>query len=112
MFAASVYSGYFAAASGVLLLALLLATTSGGLLRANALKNVLVVITDVVAAAGFAVFGPVDWVRAVPLTAGLLLGSWLGPMIARKVPEAPLRAGIALAGLGLAVKLGVDAFMS
>ncbi|QWF81388.1 sulfite exporter TauE/SafE family protein [Amycolatopsis sp. CA-230715] len=112
VFAASVYSGYFAAASGVLLLALLLATTSGGLLRANALKNVLVVITDVVAAAGFAVFGPVDWVRAVPLTAGLLLGSWLGPMIARKVPEAPLRAGIALAGLGLAVKLGVDAFMS
>ncbi|MDJ1134819.1 sulfite exporter TauE/SafE family protein [Streptomyces iconiensis] len=110
VFVVSVYGGYFAAASGVLLLALLIATVPDGLHRSNALKNVLVIVADLVAALGFAAFGPVAWLEALPLAAGLLLGSWLGPHVARRVPATPLRVGIALAGVGLAVKLGLDAF--
>lgn len=80
MFAVALYSGYFAAASGVVLLALLLATrASEGLLRSNALKNVLVGVADVIAAVAFALFGHVSWMSAVPLALGLLLGSWLRP---------------------------------
>ncbi|MFD9959873.1 sulfite exporter TauE/SafE family protein [Amycolatopsis sp. NPDC058986] len=109
-FAVSVYSGYFAAASGVVMLALLLATMPESLLRVNALKNLLLVVTDVVAAAGFAAFGPVSWSTALPLTIGLLAGSWLGPVVARWLPAKILRIGIALAGIGLAIKLGADAF--
>lgn len=109
-FAVTVYSGYFAAASGVVLLALLLATTAESLTRATALRNVLMVVVDAVAALGFAAFGPVDWTAAVPLTAGLLLGSWLGPRLVRVLPAGPLRVAIGLAGLGLAVKLAYDAF--
>lgn len=110
VFAVSVYSGYFAAASGVLLLAWLIATTSGSLLRINALKNVLILVADIIAAAGFAAFGPVSWTAVLPLTIGLLAGSWLGPRVARWLPADLLRVGIALAGLALAVKLGIDAF--
>jgi uncharacterized protein len=108
--AVSVYSGYFAAASGVLLLAWLIATSSGSLLRINALKNVLVLVADIIAAAGFAAFGPMSWTAALPLAIGLLAGSWLGTRVARWLPARLLRVGIALAGLALAVRLGIDAF--
>jgi hypothetical protein len=110
MLAVSIYNGYFAAAGGVLIIAVLLITTTQTLARINALKNVLVVISDVIAALVFATFGPVSWGDVPPLAIGLLLGSWLGPAIARRLPADKLRVGIAVAGLGLAVKLGLDAF--
>jgi uncharacterized membrane protein YfcA len=108
--AVSVYGGYFGAAAGVLMLALLLAALPETLIRVNALKNVLLGLANVIAAVGFAVFGPVSWLAAVPLTIGLLLGSWFGPPVVRRLPANLLRIGIAVAGIGLAVKLGLDAF--
>ncbi|HWN32972.1 MAG TPA: sulfite exporter TauE/SafE family protein [Pseudonocardia sp.] len=108
--AVSVYGGYFGAAAGVLMLALLLAALPETLIRVNALKNVLLGLANVIAAVGFAVFGPVSWLAAVPLTIGLLLGSWFGPPVVRRLPTNLLRVGIAVAGIGLAVKLGLDAF--
>ena len=110
MLAVSIYNGYFAAAGGVLMIAVLLATTSMGLGRINGLKNVLVVVSDLAAALAFAVFGPVSWVDVAPLAVGLFLGCWAGPAIARRLPADRLRIGIAVVGLGLAVKLGLDAF--
>lgn len=108
--AVSIYNGYFAAAGGVLIIAVLLATTSYALTHINAFKNVVVVASDLVAAIAFATFGPVSWSDVPPLAIGLLLGCWLGPAIARRLPGAKLRVGIAFAGLALAVKLGIDAF--
>jgi uncharacterized membrane protein YfcA len=108
--AVSVYGGYFGAAAGVLMLALLLNVLPESLIRVNALKNVLLGLANVIAAVGFAVFGPVSWLAAVPLTIGLLLGSWFGPPVVRRLPANLLRIGIGVAGLGLAVKLAVDAF--
>ncbi|WP_260475326.1 hypothetical protein [Streptomyces sp. WAC 06725] len=67
-------------------------------------------MADLVAAAGFVLFGTVSWLDALPLTLGLLLGSWLGPPLARSLPTALPRVGIALAGLALAVKLAVEAY--
>lgn len=110
MLAVSIYNGYFAAAGGVLVIAVLLITSTQTLARINALKNVLVVISDMIAALVFATFGPVSWGDVPPLAIGLLLGSWLGPAIARRLSADKLRVGIAVAGLGLAVKLGLDAF--
>jgi uncharacterized membrane protein YfcA len=74
-------------------------------LRVNALKNVVMGLANVVAAVGFAVFGPVDWPSVVPLAAGMLVGSAAGPAVARHVPTRALRIGVAIAGLGLAVRL-------
>jgi uncharacterized membrane protein YfcA len=108
--AVSVYGGYFGAAAGVLMLALLVAVLPETLMRVNALKNVLLGLANVIAAVGFAVFGPVSWLAVVPLTIGLLLGSWFGPPVVRRLPANLLRIGIAVAGIGLAVKLGLDAY--
>ena len=36
-------------------------------------------VSDVVAAVGFALFGPVHWTAALPLAVGLLAGSLVGP---------------------------------
>ncbi len=110
LFAVSIYGGYFGAAAGVLLLALLLVALPVSLLVGNALKNVLLGLANVVAAVGFALFGPVQWWAVLPLSAGVLIGSWLGPAAARRLPQTPLRIGIALAGLALAVVLAVDAY--
>jgi uncharacterized protein len=103
----SVYNGYFGAGSGVMVLALLLLTVDRDLARANALKNVLIGLADVVAAVGFILFGPVHWDAAVPLAAGLLVGSRIGPSVTRRVPANLLRVSVALVGLGLAIRLWI-----
>lgn len=108
----SIYNGYFAAGSSVLMIAALLATTSLTLGSVNGVRNVLVLVSDLAAAVSFAVFGPVAWTAVPPLVVGLLIGSWFGPPIARRLPVAKLRALIALAGLGLAVYLAIGAFRS
>jgi uncharacterized membrane protein YfcA len=46
----------------------------------------------------------------LPLAAGFLIGGWIGPKIARRVPAGPFRVFVSLCGLGLAVKLGISAY--
>ena len=58
-----------------MVLGLLLMTVDQHLARANALKNMILGVADVVAAIGFALFGPVHWTAAAPLAVGLLAGS-------------------------------------
>ncbi len=108
-YAIGVYGGYFGAAAGVMLLALLLVATEATLVRANALKNVLLWMANGVAAVGFAVLADVRWGAALPLAAGALLGGALGPAAARHLPARGLRITIGLAGLGLAVRLWATA---
>jgi uncharacterized protein len=110
LFAAGVYGGYFGAGAGVMVLALLMLATRDTVVRSNALKNVLLGLANGAAAVTFALFGPVDWAGVVPLVAGCLLGGYAGPSIARIVPPTALRWVIALAGLYLAVRLGLDAW--
>ncbi len=44
------------------------------------------------------------------LAAGFLVGGWIGPKIARKVPAGPFRVIVSLCGIGLALKLGMSAY--
>ncbi|GAA2544050.1 sulfite exporter TauE/SafE family protein [Pseudonocardia hydrocarbonoxydans] len=110
LFATAVYAGYFGAAAGVLILALILVGLPVSLPRGNALKAVLLGLANAMAAIGFVLFGAVAWWAVPPLALGLLAGGWLGPAIVRRLPAAPLRVGIALAGLGLAAGLAVQAY--
>ena len=110
VFLVGIYGGYFGAAAGVMLLALLLAGTHETLPRSNALKNIVLALMNVVAAVGFALLGPVDWLAAAPLALGLFAGGRLGPIVVRHSNPTILRAVIGFLGLGLAVKLGVDAY--
>jgi uncharacterized membrane protein YfcA len=110
VFAISIYGGYFGAAAGVLMLATLLLTTGEGLPRSNAMRNVILGVANSVAAIGFVLFASIAWSAALPLAAGLLLGSLIGPRVVRRAPQTALRRAIALAGLGLATYLAVGAY--
>ncbi|MDY6997027.1 MAG: sulfite exporter TauE/SafE family protein [Actinomycetota bacterium] len=110
IFAICIYGGYFGAAAGVLLLALLLRAGQATLAHANAGKNVILGVANLVAALIFAVVAPVQWGAVGALGIGCLLGARLGPVIVRHAPAGPLRLAIGVAGLALAVKLGLDAY--
>lgn len=111
VFGVAVYTGYFGAAGGVLMLAVLIPLlTAQPLARANAVKNVIGGFANGVAAVGFAIFGQVDWAVVGPLAAGFLIGGWVGPALVRRLPATPLRVAIGLAGLAVAVRLGISAY--
>lgn len=109
-FTVAIYGGYFGAAAGVLLLAMYLLATGEGLPRGNAMKNVVLGVANGVAAVGFIVFASVSWSGVLPLATGCFLGSLLGPTVVRRAPQTLLRRLIALAGLGLASHLAVQAY--
>ncbi|MCU1615521.1 MAG: putative permease [Frankiales bacterium] len=109
-FAVCVYGGYFGAAAGVLLLATYLLATGEGLPRSNALKNVILGVANAVAAIGYVVLSSIAWSAAIPLAIGLFGGGLLGPRIVRRAPQTALRRIIAVAGIGLAIRLGIQAY--
>ncbi|WP_410570867.1 sulfite exporter TauE/SafE family protein [Amycolatopsis sp. cmx-4-61] len=103
------YGGYFGAAAGVLMLALLVTVWTQPLARTNAAKNLVTGSANLLAAIVFSVTGKVVWPAALAVCLGSLGGSWLGSALVRRLPATPLRIGIALCGLGLAVVLGLRA---
>ncbi|HTW11487.1 MAG TPA: sulfite exporter TauE/SafE family protein, partial [Solirubrobacteraceae bacterium] len=100
-----VYGGYFGAGSGVMVLTLLLLVTERHLPTANALKNMLVGGMSACTAVVFTLFAGVDWTAVVPLMAGMLAGSRVGPLVTRRVPAGLMRLLIACVGLILAAEL-------
>jgi uncharacterized membrane protein YfcA len=108
LLAVSLYNGYFGAGAGVMTLTLMLVLVDGRLPTANALKNMLIGAASVSSAVVLAVSAPVAWSSAVPLGAGMLIGSNLGPRVARRVPARVLRLLIVALGLALAAELWLD----
>lgn len=100
--AIGVYGGYFGAGVGIILLAVLAVTSHEPLAVTNAVKNVASGTANVVAAIAYAFLAPVHWPSVLALSMGALVGSMIGPSVVRVAPEAPLRWGIGLCGLGLA----------
>jgi uncharacterized membrane protein YfcA len=101
------YTGYFGAASGVLFLALVGLVSVASLHELNAAKNVLVGAANVVATVIFAFVAPVRWPMALALAAGSVVGGGIGARLVRRVPAPHLRAGIAVVGLVVAVRLAL-----
>ncbi|MBP2704041.1 sulfite exporter TauE/SafE family protein [Microbispora sp. RL4-1S] len=110
LFLTAVYLGYFGAAGGILMFAVLTAVLDQVPARVNAVKNVVTAAANGVAAVELALFGPVRWSAAVPLAVGFLVGGWVGPAVARRLPGASLRVLAAVCGAALAIKLGIDAY--
>ncbi|WAM17085.1 sulfite exporter TauE/SafE family protein [Rhodococcus sp. JS3073] len=107
LFVVAIYGGYFGAGAGVIFLAIALILTSEKIWRATILKSFLLGVANLVAAIGFAVFGPVHWGAAAAMAIGALAGGWCGPPVVRRIPPSVLRVVIAIAGFGLAVWLWV-----
>jgi uncharacterized protein len=100
-----VYGGYFGAAQGVLLLGLLGLLLAEGLQRANAAKNVIALLVNLVAALVFIAAAEVAWLPVVLIAAGSIVGGYLGARVGRRLPETWLRAVVALVGITVAVRL-------
>ena len=97
----SIYSSYFGAGSGIMMLAAFLVLGRQELSRANALKNTLTPVTNVIPAAIFAAEGRVVWAAALALAAGAFAGGMFGPKIVRRSSERHLRWAICVCGLAL-----------
>ena len=105
VFATGVYGGYFGAAQGVILFALLSIFIAEDLQRLNAVKNVLAMLVNGVAALLFVCFSHVAWDAAGILAAGAILGGQVGATVGRRLPARLLRGIIIVVGLGVATKL-------
>jgi uncharacterized membrane protein YfcA len=110
LFAAAMYVGYFGAAAGIMLLIVLSGRIDEPLVRVNAVKNAVSGMANATASVCFALFGDVRWRFVAPLAVGFLIGGWIGPAIARRVPAGAFRVFVCACGLGLAVKLGLSAY--
>ncbi|MBT9560762.1 MAG: sulfite exporter TauE/SafE family protein [Myxococcales bacterium] len=96
---AGAYGGYFGAGQGILYIAILAIALPISLQRANALKNVLGALVNLVAGLVFIVSGaPIDW-RIVALVAlGATIGGQLGAHVGRRLSPMTLRAIIIVVG--------------
>lgn len=101
VFLTGVYGGYFVAAQGVLLVAILGIFMSGTLQNANAVKNVLALSVNVVAAISYLLFAPekIIWAVVGLIAVSSLVGGFVGARIGRKLPPLVLRSVIVTLGL-------------
>jgi uncharacterized membrane protein YfcA len=104
-FFAGIYGGYFGAAQGIILLATLGVLLPDELARTNALKNVLALTVNTVAALIFLFSGHVAWSVVGLIAAGSVVGARLGAMVGKRVPVPLLRGFIVVLGLSVGVKL-------
>ncbi|MCF6734277.1 sulfite exporter TauE/SafE family protein [Blastococcus sp. KM273129] len=100
------YGGYFAASQGVIQIGLFGLLLREPLHRLNALKNVLTLTVNGVAAGAYVVVATdrVVWSAAGLLAAGSLLGGYVSSRYGRRVPEPLLRTAIVVLGV---VAIGV-----
>ena len=95
------YGGYFAAAQGILLVGALGALIPETLQRLNALKNLLALVVNTVAASTYAIvaYDRVSWTAAGLIAAGSLAGGFLGASLGRRLSPAVLRGAIVVLGI-------------
>jgi uncharacterized protein len=87
----AVYGGYFGAAQGVILLALIGSLYEADVQKANALKNALALVTNLVSGVLLALNGKVDWSVAFVVAIGSLVGGVVGVRLARRLPPVAFR---------------------
>jgi hypothetical protein len=105
VFATGIYGGYFGAAQGVILMSLLAIFINERLQRLNALKNVLVMLANLVSGVIFALSGHVSWEAAGLLAVGSTVGGQIGGRFGRRLPQPVLRVAVVVVGTTVAVLL-------
>jgi uncharacterized membrane protein YfcA len=98
---AGVYGGYFVAAQGILLVGILGVFMTGTIQNANAMKNILVLGVNIVAAASYLLFafGRINWLVVAIIAVSSLIGGVIGSKVGRRLSPPVLRGVIFALGL-------------
>jgi uncharacterized protein len=101
VYLAGVYGGYFVAAQGILLVGILGVFMSGTIQNANAMKNILSLAVNLVAATSYVLFafGRIDWPVVGLIAASSLIGGVIGSKVGRRLSPTVLRGVIFTLGL-------------
>jgi hypothetical protein len=100
-YATGTYGGYFAASQGVLQIGIFGLLLREPLQRLNAIKNVLTLGVNAVAALAYVVVATdrIDWRGAGLVAGGSLVGGYVGSTLGRRLPAPLLRTAIVALGL-------------
>lgn len=104
-FGVGIYGGYFGAGNGILMLASLGFLGLTNIHQMNALKNVLGLLINVVAAIIFICGGLINWPQAGIMTIGALGGYFFGSSYSQKIPQIYVRRFISGIGITITVVL-------
>ncbi len=108
--AVAVYGGYFGGGLGIVNLAMLAAVGMTDIHAMNALKSILGIAINGVAAMVFVVKGAIYWPQAVVMIAGALVGGYFGAHYAQKLSQAWIRGFVILVGTGMTVYFFAKAY--
>ncbi len=100
-FAVALYGGYFGAGIGILMLASLSFIGLHNIHEMNTLKTILSSLINCVAAVWFICAGLIHWPKAAIMTAGAMVGYFLGAHFAQRISPARVRQIITVIGLAL-----------
>jgi hypothetical protein len=105
LFGIGIYGGYFGAGQGIFMLGAFSLVLSANLHEMNALKVVAASFSNGFAAVYFLARGVVDGPMALTMSAGAIVGGFLGASVARRVNPRHVRVAIVVIGLSLTVVL-------
>ncbi len=96
-----VYGGFFNAGLGILLLAFLALTGLTDIHEMNGLKLWISSVVALVAVVRFALNGSIDWYHGSITLVGVVIGAYVAARLAHRIPQAWIRAGVIIYGVGL-----------
>lgn len=104
-FLVGVYGGYFGAGIGILMLAALGLLGFTDIHRMNALKNLLAICINGVAAVYFIASGKVYWMDVLVMTFAAIAGGYSGARLAYRLGRRFVRSAVIILGLVMSVSL-------
>lgn len=102
---AGIYGGYFGAGQGVIVVAILALGLDLELAVVNALKTVAVLAANIVAGLIFVAIADLDWRVIALLSAGSVVGGYVGSRVGRRLPPALFRGLVVVAGVVASVSM-------
>jgi uncharacterized membrane protein YfcA len=104
-FLAAIYGAYFGAGVGIMMLAILGIFLADNLQRLNALKGLLSLLINGIAATYFILFADVRWVAVAVMAVTSLIGGQLGVVLARRLNDQALRWLVITFGVAVGLRL-------